>query len=457
MSYQTDRTSSASESCSTGAYSLGSLENPPREQRSERACYSQPFIKPYLKDQILTKIFKRLPFKILSLKESNLPVLPKDPQKHEQTDFSIEDARCFLRYLAAELDRIVQLRDVTIMSGVSNGEINEEEGCTLILQWVEELRYTQQTSQQPMKVPGKLKAGADPQASERSDMQQKCADEQHRLNDGKRILSDWIREFKRGSQDLNRLLFTAEQQAVIKDLVKQWKKGQLTNMLPVMDLIIRNIMLKDKSEESLLKLWFKTEQRFKKGGDMHVPAPAWKWIMKSSDQVILDPSTANPTLVLSQDGRSVRTKTHEESDPWLSHLRKHHQYDAWPCVQAKKGYITGRHYWEVDVTGKCEWRLGVVQESAPRCGFINMNTTAGYWTLRLQLGSLMALTDPVTKLNQATPSKIGVFLDIKEGQLSFYDTEKRKIIFTFKTDFSKCGRIYPVFGTEETNRSLKII
>ncbi|XP_076857546.1 E3 ubiquitin-protein ligase TRIM39-like [Brachyhypopomus gauderio] len=302
-----------------------------------------------------------------------------------------------------------------------------------------------------MKVPGKLKFGVDQHASERSDMQQKYAHMQHRLNDGKIILSDWIREFKRGSQDFNRLLFTAEQKAVIKDLVKQWKKGQLTNMLPVMDLIIRNIMLKDKSEESLLKLWFKTEQRFKKTDNMHVPAPVWKWIMKSSDQVILDPITANPTLVLSQDGCSVRTKTHEESDPWLWHQRTPHQYDGWPCVQAKKGYSTGRHYWEVDVTGKCDWRLGVVQESAPRCGFINLNTTTGYWTLRLQLGSLMALTDPVTKLNQATPSKIGMYLDMEEGQLSFYNTEKRKNIFTFKTDFSKCGRIYPVFDTLETN------
>ncbi|XP_076857510.1 uncharacterized protein LOC143511767 [Brachyhypopomus gauderio] len=146
--------SSATERYSIGAYhSLGSLVNPPREQRSKRACCSQPFIKPHLKDKICAEIFKRLHCKILSLKESNSPVLQNKPQKHEQTDFSIEDSRCFLRYLAAELDRIVQLRDTTIVSGVSDGEINEEEGCTLILQWVEELRSTQQTSQQqPMKI-----------------------------------------------------------------------------------------------------------------------------------------------------------------------------------------------------------------------------------------------------------------------------------------------------------------
>uniref|UniRef100_A0A8B9J414 B30.2/SPRY domain-containing protein n=1 Tax=Astyanax mexicanus TaxID=7994 RepID=A0A8B9J414_ASTMX len=173
--------------------------------------------------------------------------------------------------------------------------------------------------------------------------------------------------------------------------------------------------------------------------------------------VKLDPETANPDLLLSEDGKAVRSKTHKESSFSSFLYRRPSKFDGWPCVQAVDGFSTGRHYWEVEVKGKSEWRIGVVKDSAPRHGFVNMNTTAGYWTLRLQLGSLMALTNPVTKLNQPNPSKIGVYLDIEEGQVSFYETEQRRHIYTFKTNFRKSEKIYPVFGTVETHRPLWIM
>jgi len=108
------------------------------------------------------------------------------------------------------------------------------------------------------------------------------------------------------------------------------------------------------------------------------------------------------------------------------------------------------------VKKKHEWRVGVVKESAPRNGYVTMNTKTGYWNLRLQMGTLMALTEPVSKLNIQTPSKVGVYLDIEEGHVSFYDAEKRRHIYTFNTEFSETGNIYPMFGTVETDRALVI-
>lgn len=81
----------------------------------------------------------------------------------------------------------------------------------------------------------------------------------------------------------------------------------------------------------------------------------------------------------------------------------------------------------------------------------------GYWNLRLQLGTIIALTEPVTKLYLPTPSKIGVYLDIEEGQVSFYDAEKRRHIYTFSADFSGAENIYPMFGTIETDREMVIL
>ncbi|XP_026999401.2 SPRY_PRY_C-I_1 domain-containing protein isoform X2 [Tachysurus fulvidraco] len=205
----------------------------------------------------------------------------------------------------------------------------------------------------------------------------------------------------------------------------------------------------------------RSQQESVNAGGLRIPRKVWENLTRPSAKVILDPNTANPTLKLSEDGRSVRTKTHKEFHSSQSiyeyHRKSAQQYNGWMCVQAKEGYSTGRHYWEVDLKGKCDWRVGVVKESAPRSGFINLNTATGYWTLRLQLGSLIALTEPITKLNQAPPAKLGVHLDVEKGQVSFYDAMRRKNIYTFNTEFRNCGKIYPVFGTVETDKPLKII
>lgn len=177
------------------------------------------------------------------------------------------------------------------------------------------------------------------------------------------------------------------------------------------------------------------------------------------DDITLDPDTANPSLKVSRDRKRVKMDTIIESqhNPWDGYSRTLSQYDGWWCVQGAQGFTSGRHYWEVEVRGKNEWRIGVVRESAPRHGFVDLNTTAGYWTLRLQLGQLMAMTSPVTKLERSAPSRLGVFLDMEEGQVSFYDAQQKRHIYTFDADFGDAGKIYPVFGTFETDREIKIL
>ncbi|XP_053483613.1 E3 ubiquitin-protein ligase TRIM7-like isoform X2 [Ictalurus furcatus] len=239
---------------------------------------------------------------------------------------------------------------------------------------------------------------------------------------------------------------------VPEDLNKPKKSIQM----PITNNSIKNLPQKNMSE-----LPHHSKPKSEKTGGLKIPKKESQNITRPSAKVILDLNTANPTLKLSQDGRSVRTKTHKEFNSSKSYYgyqgKSKHQYNGWTCVQAREGYSTGRHYWEVDVKGKCDWRIGVVSESAPRNGFINLNTDRGYWTLRLQLGSLMAMTVPVTKLNQVAPSKIGVHLDLEESQVSFYDVRKSKHIYTFQADFSKRENIYPVFGTVETDKPLRII
>ncbi|KAF1380480.1 hypothetical protein PFLUV_G00164170 [Perca fluviatilis] len=57
--------------------------------------------------------------------------------------------------------------------------------------------------------------------------------------------------------------------------------------------------------------------------------------------VHLDPRTANPWLVLSEDGRQIWDGDVEQN---LVDIPE--RYDTAPCVLATRGFTTGRHYWE---------------------------------------------------------------------------------------------------------------
>ncbi|KAJ3583151.1 hypothetical protein NHX12_034411 [Muraenolepis orangiensis] len=178
----------------------------------------------------------------------------------------------------------------------------------------------------------------------------------------------------------------------------------------------------------------------------------WKWITKTTDKVRLDPSTANPCLEISDDMTAMKMYQIVEKDwnPWDNFERDRQKFDGWWCVLGNEGFVSGKHYWEVDVQGKEEWRLGVVSESAPRNGFQSLNETTGYWTLKLQLGQLMAMTFPVTKLDRCAPRVLGMFLDMEEGQMSFYDVDHRFHIYSFNVNFNRNKKVFPVFGTVET-------
>ncbi|KAI4896962.1 hypothetical protein NFI96_017928 [Prochilodus magdalenae] len=419
----------AAEDDKTGAYySIGSLINT-RKGGTKTACNSEPFLKPKLG---LTKL-KDLLFKKIQAKVQK--GIYNDP---EQTEFSMEDSKKIIRELAVELNRLFPLRELAILSEERDDKVHQEESQTLVLQWADELSCLQQKQKQgAIQMPEDLKTTASHEDSQNLDKEQ-------RLKDANTILSDWTRKLR--SKESVQL--REEYKAVLQDLCKQWKKGQLYSILPIVDFLIRILLQENQNQESILKQWFRTERVFKKAGALYIPTPA---------EIVLDSNTANPELMLSKDGRSVRTKTHEESKPNPWSEIKHSRYDGWTCVQAKQGYTTGRHYWEVDVKKKRDWRIGVVKESAPRRGFVKMNTTAGYWTLRLQLGSLMALTDPVTKLNHLALSRIGVYLDMEEGRVSFYDPLTKRHIYTFKTALIKSEKMYPVFGTVETDRALRIM
>ncbi|XP_071210484.1 E3 ubiquitin-protein ligase TRIM39-like isoform X2 [Salvelinus alpinus] len=396
-------------------------------------CCSEPFGKPNLSFyQIIARQLKKChilfnylkgPSRITTLETSQSP--------------SLDKCKDIIRELATELHRISKYQD--------NFTSSHEDGYSLaecqqfILQWAEELSILPKISVgQSRSSPKALRTcWEDYEVEERTSPKEA----ERRLAEAQRIVSEWAAGLQSRKQDS--VCPGEDVCLVLQDLEGQWKRGKLPNMLPVMDFLIWTVLQEQPQEGSIPELWLKSKQRFKHSVD-----------------ILLDPESANPDFIVSNNQKRVRVGKIIESkhDPrdGHGHYRASHKYDGWWCALGTQGFTEGRHYWEVGVEGKTDWRIGITKESAPRRGFVELNTSTGYGTLRMQVSGLKALTVPAVDIKIPEHlKKIGVYLDIEEGQLSFYDVVARSHIYTFNDTFSE--QVYPVFGTVETDRDLVIL
>ncbi|XP_009462443.1 PREDICTED: E3 ubiquitin-protein ligase TRIM39-like [Nipponia nippon] len=160
-------------------------------------------------------------------------------------------------------------------------------------------------------------------------------------------------------------------------------------------------------------------------------------------EVTLDPDTAHPNLVLSEDRKSVRFVEVRPRDLPDTPRR----FTIYPCVLAAQGFTSGRHYWEVEVGDKTHWALGVCKDSVSRKGELTPLPETGYWRVRLWNGDkYAATTTPFTPLTvRVKPKRVGVFVDYEAGKVSFYAVGSRQRIFTFPVASFSGERVFPYF------------
>ncbi|XP_041650804.1 nuclear factor 7, brain-like [Cheilinus undulatus] len=168
--------------------------------------------------------------------------------------------------------------------------------------------------------------------------------------------------------------------------------------------------------------------------------------MVSFTPVILDPNTAHPDLILSEDLTGMRQGEEQQlpDNP--------ERFNDLCAVLGSEGFDSGTHSWNVQVGDSPCWELGVLAESAQRKGDIN----SGLWTVYFRSGKYRAFSPspPPTDLSVETrPERIRVNLDFNRGELSFCDLESNTLIHTFTHAFT--DRMFPYFVTEH-NLPLKV-
>ncbi|XP_053192503.1 E3 ubiquitin-protein ligase TRIM39-like isoform X1 [Scomber japonicus] len=167
-----------------------------------------------------------------------------------------------------------------------------------------------------------------------------------------------------------------------------------------------------------------------------------KRVQQYAVDVTLDPDTAHPDLILSDDGKQVNCGDVKKNLP-----DNPERFYLYHCVLGKQSLSSGRFYFEVQVKEKTKWELGVARESINRKGKITLTPQNGFWTIWLRNGNeYYALDDPPVDLFlKSRPQKVGVFVDYEEGLVSFYDVDAAALIYSF-TGCSFTDKLYPYFN-----------
>ncbi|XP_072894334.1 zinc-binding protein A33-like [Hemitrygon akajei] len=174
--------------------------------------------------------------------------------------------------------------------------------------------------------------------------------------------------------------------------------------------------------------------------------------------VTLDVETAHPYLEVSEDRKSVR-RTGTRRNVHDTGKR----FTIWDCVLGSEEFISGRHYWEVEVTGNRDWCLGAAAESVEREGLFSLSPETGFWVIR-RVDDVLYRDYDVTRVRPSSksrlaacpiPGRVGVYLSYESGTVSFYNAKTKSHLHTF-TGNKFTGKLYPFFRSGDVNKWLRI-
>uniref|UniRef100_A0A8D0DSX4 B30.2/SPRY domain-containing protein n=1 Tax=Salvator merianae TaxID=96440 RepID=A0A8D0DSX4_SALMN len=148
--------------------------------------------------------------------------------------------------------------------------------------------------------------------------------------------------------------------------------------------------------------------------------------------VSLDPSTAHPSLLVSEDKKSVKyRRVRQKPRPGEDNTKR---FDTYVVVLGSERFTSGRHYWEVEVGTSLEWDVGVCRESVNRKGqYLALSPLTGFWRLWLRNGNeyKTVISRPTLVPMSMKPTRVGIFLDYLGGEVSFYNVTDRTHIYTY--------------------------
>ncbi|XP_060095130.1 zinc finger protein RFP-like isoform X2 [Heteronotia binoei] len=184
--------------------------------------------------------------------------------------------------------------------------------------------------------------------------------------------------------------------------------------------------------------------------------------------VTLDPETAHPSLVLSEDLKTATWKGTIQTLP-----NNAERFDTLQSVLGHEKFTSGRHWWEVELGNEqAVWAVGVAKESVKRKGNVILNPNEGFWVVQTVAQyysfyqnsfyqnnfnqnyswQMRALTSPQSvSLSVTPPQKIRVLLNYEEGRVEFFSAATKQKLFTFPSATFSGEALHPYFFIGSAN------
>ncbi|XP_059213673.1 nuclear factor 7, brain-like [Centropristis striata] len=154
--------------------------------------------------------------------------------------------------------------------------------------------------------------------------------------------------------------------------------------------------------------------------------------MVSYSPVILDPNTAGPDLILSEDLTSLRVGEEEQELP------DNPERIDYYSVLGSEGFNSGTHSWEVEIGDNACWDLGVLAETVQR----RRGLWSELWRIWFYGDKYLSKSpseEETVLVVQKELQRIRVNLDWNRGKLSFSDADTNTHIHTFTHTFTMNG------------------
>ncbi|XP_057244800.1 E3 ubiquitin-protein ligase TRIM35, partial [Malurus melanocephalus] len=177
----------------------------------------------------------------------------------------------------------------------------------------------------------------------------------------------------------------------------------------------------------------------------------WKKMLETITVVpfSLDPNSAAGWLSVSEDLSSV------SSGGFKLSVENPERFTSAPCVLGSRGFSEGFHTWEVDLGGLTNWRVGVSRPQRGSHWTFHHDSQSGFWYIYHLPGKDECRASNAVR-SEAAPGnlrRVRVELDCTEGELSFYDAERRSHVYTFHEKFG--GVVFPYFYVGEAQGDAK--
>ncbi|XP_063791175.1 E3 ubiquitin/ISG15 ligase TRIM25-like [Pseudophryne corroboree] len=140
--------------------------------------------------------------------------------------------------------------------------------------------------------------------------------------------------------------------------------------------------------------------------------------VQEATALLLDVTTAGDTIQISGDRNTASRSQINQNHPVTPERFEWHQ------VISSRGFSSGRHYWEVDVSKSVMWKVGMCYPSIDRRGLesvIGCNNKS--WCVCGWNNNQSSVTHDSTEIqlpDNIPCDRVRVYLDYEAGQLSFY-------------------------------------